>query len=556
MFPVSATAIPRATAVVDGAGLDDTMDAAVAPGVAVVPDAGTRPVPIADAAGPTGDDAAPAQHRHALRRDVRGAMRDAAKLGASLIGTWAIGLAVRMYIPRHLGPAAFGGFQFADAFTTTALMFASLGVDTYTRKEVASRREHASDFFGGTLLMRMALSAVVLVVGVQALRAAGKPDDVLRLVVILGLAQVLLNLNTMYASMLQGVGRVSGLSVWNVASKVGWGLGIALAFLGGWGVTGVAVAMLASEAVKTGALAVLARRHVGLQFRVDMAASTAVVRASLPFFAANVAQMVYSKVDVSIMSFLASDTEVGWYGAASTIAGMSMLLSPLIGWVLLPLSSRAAARSQEELMLVSRRSMELILAVAVPTSLLLYVGAGPIVALAFGPAYAPAAAALRLLAPTFVLTYAAMVSATVLIRLERPWALSVVTMSGMVLSPALNLVFIRYGMRSYGQGGAGIGAAAALVLTELYAAGLLAWLVGRHGVDGRLGRVVARTAAVCAVVLVVDWLCAGLGVWRLALDAVLYAVGVVVSGAVNVRELIALARGMMASRRAPAGAAA
>ncbi len=493
-----------------------------------------------------------------LRHDVRRAVGDAAKLGLSLVGTWAIGLAVRVYLPRHLGPEAFGGFQFADAFTTALLVAAVLGVDTYTRKEVATRREHASDFFGGTFLMRLALSAVLLAAGTAALHAAGKDDQVLRLVVVLGAAQVLAGLSAIYAAMLQAVGRVNGLSVWNVASKVAWGVGIAAALAAGWGVTGAAAAVLASEALKCAALAVLTRRHVGLRFRVDLRASAAVVRASLPFFTANVATMLYGKVDVTIMSFLAGDTEVGWYGAAATVAGMSMLLSPLIGWVLLPLTSRAAARSEAELMLVTRRATETILSVAIPTSLLLYVAAEPVVALMFGPAYGPAVLSLRLLAPTFVLSYVAMVSASVLVRLERGWAVSGVALSAMLLSPALNLWLMPRAMRALGPGGAGAGAATALVLTELYAAGAMAWLIGRRGVDRRLGGALLRTAAVCAGVVVLDRLLAPLGAWRLGVDAVAYVAGVLATGAVNAGEVAGFVRTTVAARRgdAPRGDAA
>ena len=495
--------------------------------------------------------------RGELRVDVWRALRDAAKLGGSLLGTWAVGLLVRIALPRHLGPTAFGGFQFADAFTTTIFIAASLGLDTYVRKEVAINREHASDFFGGTFLLRLALSVVVLVAGVAALGAAGKPQDVLRLVVVLGVAQVIYNLNAIYAAMLQAVGQVDGLSVWNVASKLVWGAGIAVALALGGGVTGVAVAMLVSEALKAVALAILSHRHVGLRFRIDAAASRAVVRASLPYFTASIAQMVYCKVDVSIMSFLTNDTEVGWYGAAGTLAGMSLLLSPLIGWVLLPLTSRAAARSEDELMLVTRRSMEMILCLAIPASLSLFVAAEPIVALAFGRAFAPAAMSLRLLAPTFVLTYAAMVSASVLVRLDRGWAVSWVSVSGMFISPVLNLWLVPHGLRALGPGGAGVGAGTALVLTELYTAGTMAWLIGHRGIDRRLVVVLAKTVGVCVAVLVADHLLTPVGSWRLAADAALYAFGVLTTGAVNVREITGYARGFAGARRhSPAGAPA
>jgi O-antigen/teichoic acid export membrane protein len=259
------------------------------------------------------------------------------------------------------------------------------------------------------------------------------------------------------------------------------------------------------------------------------------------------------------MSFLTSDTEVGWYGAAATLAGMSLLLAPIVGSVLGPLASRAAARDGDgaELMLVNRRALEAVLSVSLPASLLLYLGAEPVVELMFGPEFAPAARSLRLLAPTFVLTYLAMVSGTILVRLERAWAMTWVTVAGMVLSPALNLVLVPAGLRLLGRGGAGVGAGAALVLTETFTAGVFLWLVGRRGVDRRLAVALGKMIAVCAAVAAADALLAPLGIWRLAVDALLYAAGVLATGAVHAGDALGLVRGLVASRRrAPAAAGA
>ncbi len=515
--------------------------------------------PGAPAAPPARRDAAPAGADGALRRDVVRSVGNGAKIGLSLLGTWVIGLAVKLYMPRHLGPETFGGYQFAESFTTTLFIVTGLGVDSYIQKEIPTRREHASDFFGGTLVLRAAMSAVAMAVGAALLARGGKSAEIMFLFVALGAAQVLGYLSYTCATMLQAVGEVDGQSVLNVAGKLVWGAGIAAALALGAGVRGVALAALAAEACKVVGFAALARRHVGLRLRLDVPATAAVVRASLPFLLSSVAQAVYCRVDVSIMSFLTSDAEVGWYGAAATLAGMSLLLAPIVGSVLGPLASRAAARDGDgaELMLVNRRALEAILSVSLPASLLLYLGAEPIVELMFGPEFAPAARSLRLLAPTFVLTYLAMVSGTILVRLERAWAMTWVTVAGMVLSPALNLVLVPAGLRLLGRGGAGVGAGAALVLTETFTAGVFLWLVGRRGVDRRLAVALGKMIAVCAAVVAADALLAPLGVWRLAVDALLYAAGVLATGAVHAGDALGLARGLAASRRrAPAVAGA
>lgn len=485
-----------------------------------------------------------------MRSDVATSMRNALKLGLGLLGSWAVALVIRLSLPRFLGLQHFGELQFADAFTTTVFVVTGLGVETYVRKEIATRREHASDFFGGTMLLGLAIGIIVMVVALFGLRWAGKTPGVLELVLIMGIAQLLINLNVIYAALLHAVGNVNGLSYLNVGSKVLWGLGIVVAISMGYGVRGVAIAMLFSEIVRAVSLAVLTHRHVGLRMRVDRDACVQVIVSSFPYFLGAVAQTIYARIDVSIMSFLTSDVEVGWYGAASTLAGISLLLSPLIAWVLLPLTARAASNSEAELLTIARRAMEMVLVAAFPVSLFLWVGADILIPLAFGAQYAPAEHSLRVLAPTFVLTYAAIVSATLLVRMDRGWGVTWVSVSGMFLAPMLNLYLVPRCFAAFGQGGAGIGAAWSLTTTELYTSGVMTWMLGMQAFDRRSITALVKTFAIGIAVAFIDVQMRGLGLgaWRLLIDGVLYIAAVVLTGALDVKGGMELARAAIANR--------
>ena len=511
---------------------------------------GVAEPPSARGIGADGRDGDHSGTAGSLESDVKRSVGNALKLGLSLLATWAIALGIRLLLPRYLGPASFGALQFADAFTTTIFIVTNLGVETYVRKEIATRREHASEFFAGTMLLGLALGALVMVITIPSLSMAGKTEVVIRLVVILGVAQILANINIILGALLHAVGNVGGLSVLNVGAKLAWGAGIALVLSRGMGAQSVAVAMLVTEMIRAGGLAALARRHLQLRLVVDMRATLAVLIASLPYYLAALAQTAYGRIDISIMSFLTNDVEVGWYAAAAAIGGISMLLAPLIGWVVLPLTSRAAERSVEELLIVGRRAMEVILAAAFPVTLFIGLGAADIVSIAFGDAFEPATHSLRILAPTFVLTYAAMVNASILVRLERGWWVTGVSVAGMIVAPALNLWLVPLTLRTYGEGGAGIGAAISLVLTEIVTASALTWPIGRRAFDRRLVTLLAKTIVCCVVVMAVDALLQRLGLWRFVVDGLLYAALVTGTGAVDVRTGLQYARKELAQRRA------
>jgi O-antigen/teichoic acid export membrane protein len=497
---------------------------------------------------------APAAADAGLAADIRHATRSALQLGLGLMGSWMIGIAIRLALPRWLGPEQFGILQFADVFATTAMVVSTLGADTYIRKEVSTRPEHATEFFGGTLLIGTLVGACVLAIALPSLAAAGKPSLVLWMVLWVGLAQLLANINSLYAALLHAVGAVGGLASLNVAAKLVWAIGIVVALRGGAGLVGIAQAMLVSELLRASVLVHLGRTHAKLRLRVDLAATWRMLRLSLPFFIAAVAQTIYARIDVSILSFLASDAETGWYGAASTIAGLSLLLSPIIAWVLLPLSSRAAARSEAELLQVSRQAMAFVLVIAVPASLFLFVAAEELIVLAFGAPFAPAINSLRIIAPTFLLTYTAMVSASLLVRLNRAWTVTIISLGGMLLSPTLNLLFVpRFGAL-FGIGGAGMGAATALTLTECFTAGAMTWALGSRAFDARSLRLIGMTLALALAVAALDIAIRPLGIWRLPIDVAAYVAAGIALRLIDVPTMLEMVRGVLSRRAAPTAA--
>jgi O-antigen/teichoic acid export membrane protein len=254
---------------------------------------------------------------------------------------------------------------------------------------------------------------------------------------------------------------------------------------------------------------------------------------SLPYYLNTFATTAYGKLDVTLLALAGSGREVGWYGAASAIAGLSLLVTPLIGWVLMPTLARAAARSHHELFARIRRSLELILTVAIPASLFISLAAD---------------LALRILAPTFVVTYVATMYAITLLMLDRPWTLTAISAGGLVVNVLLNLALVRPSMALFGDGGGGAGCALAMLGTELFVTGAMVSIVGRRAFDGRALRVVAKTLLACLIVVFVDRLAAPIGWARLVLDAAVYLIAVIASGALRAGEVAGVVKEALRGR--------
>jgi O-antigen/teichoic acid export membrane protein len=508
---------------------------------------------LSDAHG--GNDRSPAaEPREPDTSDVLIAARNAVTLGASLVATWSVALLVRFFLPRHLGPERFGALSFAEGFTAAAFVVLGLGAETYIQKEIPVRPRHASEFFGGFVVLRLAISVLVFATMAILLAVAGRSPAVQRTVFIFGVAQILVVQNGNMAALLHAARIVGGLALVNVGTKLLWGACVGLALVADLDLPGLALAFLVAELVRAVLLFLSVRRHLGIRMVWDPPAVRAVVVASLPFYLNQMATTVYAKVDVTLLAALSNDSEVGWYGSAFNVAALSFLVSPLVGWVLLPLLSRAAARSQEEMFAILRWTIRALVVLLLPLTLAIGLAAEVWVKALFGEAFTPAVWSLRILAPAVVITYLAMAATMCLTLLDRAWTVTVVALGRLAANLALSAALVPRAARWLGPGGAGAGAATALVVAEVGMTAALFVSIGARAFDRENASIIARAVSCALLVIAADASLRPLGAARFAIDAAAYAsllAALRVIRVSDVRKALDLVRAL---RRAEAGA--
>ena len=482
------------------------------------------------------------------RHDTSVALRNGLRLAGSLIATWAVAMIVRLQLPRHLGPELFGRFNFSDALTASVFSFLSFGVGTYIMREVAVRPAHASDFFGGLLFVRTLLGALGLVLISLFVLYSGRPSELLPLVLMFGLTYLVSGVNGYLGNILQAATQVKALANVNVLAKLLWGGGLTLAIWADAPLYVLALPNLLAELLKLAVLLGASRTVVGLRFRIDAGATKAVLLASLPYYAHGIAVELGARVDVTMLEFLAPGPEVGWYSAANNFAALALLLSPAVGWVVMPLLARAHNRSLDEFFSILRVSIRAILLAAIPGSLLIALGAEFWVRLAFGDSFAPASDAVRVLGPMFIATYLAILLSVALVILQKSWTLTFVSVLSLVVElllipPAVLL------LRPGGLGGAATGAATGLLAAEALTVLMLLHAVGRRAFDGPMVLSIAKCIAVAALVWFVDRVLVSLGPTRLLVDMALFAGGALLVRAVTPSEIRALIE-LVRNRRA------
>jgi len=476
------------------------------------------PAPAPEVVGQSDD------HAESAARDLRTAGRNAVTLGTSLLLTWGVAFLVRFQLPRYLGPELFGAFNFADAFSAAFFALAELGVDMYIIREVTVRRKHASEFVGGVLVARLAAALALMGAMWVALSASGRPAIVQQAVLVFGVAQLAIINNNSLAALLQASTNVGRLAVANVLSKILWGVGLAVAIVLQASLPLLVLPLLISELVKTAMLLPVLRSAAGVRFRVDWAVTKLVLLASVPYFVNTGAVGVGARLTAAALEFVTDDKrEVGWYGAAANLAGLALLLSPLISWVMMPLLARARERSEREAYAILRRALEVLVVLMVPATLFIVLAADDVVRLAFGQRFAEAAPSLRALAFDFIPMYVAIVASTMLILNKRHWEVTVISLAAIpVRVLAIGPLSALCG-RWLGTGGVAVGAGITEVLGITLTAAVSLYLCGRQAVDRRAIVATIKSLAAAMVVVGIDRLLLSLGPVRLVIDMAAYA---------------------------------
>jgi O-antigen/teichoic acid export membrane protein len=487
--------------------------------------------------------AADAADDHSRSREMGVALRNGIKMGGSLIITWSVAMIVKLKVPAHLGPIRQGHFGFAESFAAMFFAALGLGVDTHIIKEVAVRPNYASDVMGGVFALRAVLSVFLLAAMVSALWFTGRSGDILAAAVVFACSNVLIALNGTLGAVLQAISRVGPAVISNIVAKVVWGGGLLLGLHYDAPLAVLALPALVGEALRTAMLLPAATRIGGVRFRIDAPAVRLALRESAPYFVNALALGVLGSLGMSVLEFIRVDErEVGWFAAVQNLGYLCMLLSPLLFWVVMPLLSRAQARSKEEGMAIFRRCLEGMIVAIIPVTVLISAGSDVLVRVAFGAKYEPAQTGLSILSLVFFMTYMNMMFAMNLIVMGRGWSVTMISVSSVFVTATLMFVFVPIGRHLIGEGGECAGAAAAVIGSEACVVVAMITRFDKFPLDARNVSAFTKSLAIGTTTLFVNHYLRFLGPFRLVIDGLVYVTLAFATRVVRIRELGDVAR--------------
>jgi O-antigen/teichoic acid export membrane protein len=443
-------------------------------------------------------------------------------------------------ITRYLGPSGYGDYAAATSFVFIPTVLADLGLSAAVVREISARPERTEAAMGASLPFRLGVSVVAI--GVTAACAWAFPFDerIRQAVLIASIGALLTLVNLSLLPVLQARLQMQWAVLATVAGRV-VGLGATLVVLeAGLGLNGVVAAAVVGLAVTLAIDLVVVARQIRLRPRVDMPYWRRLAGVSLVLGIAIALGQIYFRVDTVIVALLRSAREVGLYGAAYKFLELAEVISAAVAVSIFPTLSRFAAEKDERLHSAVQRTFDVLLAAAIPITLVLVAIPETLLEVVAGHDFADAATALRILAfyPLLAFTNGLLWRLLVAGHLEQ--TLLRVSAGILLFNVALNLLLIPM----YGY----VVAAATSLGSETCSVAVVAYLVWkRMGYAPRLDYltvVVPAAGAMCAVVLLLP----APGLAAAACGAVLYfAIVALLPGTVHgiTQELLRGARGAL-----------
>jgi O-antigen/teichoic acid export membrane protein len=363
---------------------------------------------------------------------------------ATQVLTKALLFGITVLVARKLGPAGNGKFAFAFALTALFSVIATFGMDPLLVREVSRSPRAAGPLAATSLLLRILFSALSISGMVLVLLLIGKPADVFRLTLLLGLSMAFSVFSFTFYSVFEGheLFHVKGfLSVSSFALK------FASIFIGlsrGYGLLFIGLVCLASDLLTFLACMAVSGRITGrLRMKAPVLPEMAsMLRTAVPFVAATAFVMVYYRVDTVLLSVLRTDREVGWYDAAYNFI-YGLRLFPASGAAaVLPVLSRLFIADRPRALRLYRKIFLIAGAASLPLVVGFFFASAHLVRFVYGEAYLPAAAALRILVWVGALMFVNAFQGVFLIAANRQNDLLLATAVGALSNIVFNVIFI------------------------------------------------------------------------------------------------------------------
>jgi O-antigen/teichoic acid export membrane protein len=312
-------------------------------------------------------------------------LRNAASVLASDVVNRATTFLLYAFVARYLGTHQFGQMSLALTLSYTFQIFSVAGVKGLVTRSVARERHKAGVFLvngGAAVLCSTCVSLLVLWVFIRWMNYSDPSTASAILWLSLGLFPY--SLSAVCEAIFLGLERMHYIVYANAPANIAK-VGLALMLLSrGHGLQTMILVLLASQCAIFGVeLWLLLRNVAGIGQAPDLRSSWSLLKASSVFLGMDGAIAITGSANVILLSKMAGESQAGLYNAAHQLMAPVMLCYTNAVLSVYPIMCRRFGESVSALQQIAERLIEVLVAIAVPTAIVLYVASDGLLVLIY-----------------------------------------------------------------------------------------------------------------------------------------------------------------------------
>ena len=364
-------------------------------------------------------------------------------------------------VARHLGAQEFGQLSLAFTLFYMFQVFAVGGLKTLIVRQVAKDRAKTQLYFVNGCMIVAFTSLASIVALWSFIHLMHYPPATTRIILLLSFGLLPYSVSAVSEGIFQAWERMRYIACVNVPVNIAKVAGAFLLLTTNRGLYPVVLILLSSFAVIAAVeVWILLRKFSSKPASIDFHFSLATMRSAATFLGIDGTLAVMSSLNILLLSKLATETEVGLYGAATQLMVPLLLVYQSIAQSIFPLMCRKMEPGFQNLKRIAEQAMELLLVLALPAAAgLFFIGDRALSLLYKNPAFSQAFPALRIVTWVLILQVFTSVLGQVLVASHR----EKITLRIVLVDTVVNLLvgwplIAMFGLR---------GAAVALLLTRV-----------------------------------------------------------------------------------------
>ncbi len=426
-------------------------------------------------------------------------------LGGSQAITWILTSVYTLVIPKYLGPAGIGTLALIWAISAIVTVIANAGTKVFILREIARYPEAAHNLVGPAILLSTTLAIICWGVVIAFSNFSNQPDTTRQVIYVMAVVNVMAVAILPMRATLQGLDKMRYPFYEALIDK---GLNTALALL--VAALNLGLVLVASTNLITTVPLLLLYcwwffKHSNTSFTLRPQIYRQLLQGSVAFLIVDISFNLYLYLDSILLSVLTNTETVGFYNVPTRLFGTLLVMPVILGQSVLPTLSRLAIDKQKQQanIDVSRQTLTFLMCISLPLAIGTMVMADPIISFFYQGLFAPSVPIMIVLGWTAVPTYLGVGLYQILTAQNRQGEWTKLMLMAFVVNLALNLLLIPYFQSSQSNGG--LGAAVALLITELLIGVVGVRLVGTKIINVQLGRNILKSLVAAVLMGLLIW---------------------------------------------------